>query len=717
MVLSSTYQKAPRSLRIFLSYGHDRNEALVQRIKADLQQRGHDVWFDKSRIKAGQDWRRAITDGIMRSHRVIFFLSKHSVRDPGVCLDEIGLAIGVKGSDILTVLVESEKEAHPPPSISHIQWLDMRDWQERQDAASWREWYQDKLNEIISAVESDEGQRFSGEIATLAKCLNPISSDSRAKQLLKNELVGRAWLFEAIEQWRTAVDRTSRLFWIKGAPGVGKSAFAAHLAHYSKGKVIAAEFCQYDKLDHRDAKRIVCTLAFQIATRLPDYRKLLLVLRDIRDLGGKEPGELFNYLLADPLCHVIGGGHERFLIVIDALDEAGADGHNELVEMLASNAQFFPDWIGIVVTSRPESHVVAPLQGLNPVVLDTTSESNRADIRNYVQRELAPILRGRPDSAYLVEQIIDQSEGVFLYAERFCAEVRDGRISLDRPAQFPPGLGGIYYQYFRRQFPDLETYRETVRPALRVILAAPVPLPVVILKVLFGWAKEELYDFTRPLASLLPVMTEDDTEAIRPYHKSLADWLADDDRAGQYYVSVEAGHRALAEYGWKEFLRCADHPRNMNRYFLNHLVGHLRAVQETEKLAKIMADFPSVIDRYRRGEVEHIENRLDWLPMELRRETPLQFSIGMAGCCIRTLMALVPSERLATAPAAELAQALSRTRWEHKASTYDDDDEYWMARSPIDSKFYVFASTAAGGGWPTRPCYVYSDRPDWFNED
>ena len=35
--------------------------------------------------------------------------------------------------------------------------------------------------------------------------------------------------------------------------------------------------------DHRDARRIVRTLAFQIATRLPDYRKLLLTLPEIQN--------------------------------------------------------------------------------------------------------------------------------------------------------------------------------------------------------------------------------------------------------------------------------------------------------------------------------------------------------------------------------------------------------------------------------------------------
>ena len=95
-------------LRIFLSYGHDGNEELVRRIKTDLEKRKHDVWFDKNEIKFGDDWRRAITDGILRSNSVLSFLSKHSTRDPGVCLDEIIIAIGAKGGNIQSILVESE---------------------------------------------------------------------------------------------------------------------------------------------------------------------------------------------------------------------------------------------------------------------------------------------------------------------------------------------------------------------------------------------------------------------------------------------------------------------------------------------------------------------------------------------------------------------------------------------------------------------------------
>jgi hypothetical protein len=50
-----------QKLRILLSYGHDASEELVRMIKTDLEKRGHDVWFDKSEIKFGDDWRREIT--------------------------------------------------------------------------------------------------------------------------------------------------------------------------------------------------------------------------------------------------------------------------------------------------------------------------------------------------------------------------------------------------------------------------------------------------------------------------------------------------------------------------------------------------------------------------------------------------------------------------------------------------------------------------------
>ncbi|MDK9700168.1 MAG: TIR domain-containing protein [bacterium] len=564
--------KAENPLRIFLSYGHDSNESLVIRIRDDLTTRGHDVWFDKHEIQFGDDWRRAITDGIVHSNRVLSFLSKHSTRDPGVCLDEIGIAIGVKGGNIQTILVESESEVNPPVSISHIQWLDMHDWQERKNSSQWKSWYQSKLQEIIRVIESDESRRFAGEIEILKGYLTPIISDTRIAAMMKKSFIGRKWLFMALEDWRSE-DNNSRLFWITGTPGVGKSAFAANLAHFGRDKVIAAQFVEWDKPDHRDARRVVQSIAFQLATRLPDYRRFLITLPEINQLGTKNPAELFTYLITAPLTTTIQGNRERYLIIIDALDEASEGGRNPLVEMLARDAQNLPDWLSLVITSRPESAVTAPLQGMNPIVIATNSEYNLADIREYLQYSLASQLQNRTDAESLVEHILAKSEGVFLYVERFCEDVKQGHLSLDHPEQFPQGLGGVYFQFFKRQFPNQIEYEAKIEPALGAILAAREPLPVEILQKLFDWRETEFKKFLRTLGSLFPVIQEKGIYAIKPYHKSLIDWLSDDTKAGENFVSIMEGHRLLADWGWKDFVA---NPATMNLYFLKHLPMHLK---------------------------------------------------------------------------------------------------------------------------------------------
>jgi len=582
-------------LRIFLSYGHDANEELVRRIKADLEKRGHDVWFDKSEIKFGDDWRRSITEGITGSHKFVSFLSKHSTRDPGVCRDEIAIAIGVKGGNIQTILVESEAEVQPPVNIGHIQWLDMHDWKNGHGIvrlakdepavgdAAWENWYQAQFVEVVRVVESAETLRFAGEIKTLCDQLDPIKSDARVYQLLSKGFYGRQWMFEAVEKWREGPKQDSRLFWIMGPPGIGKSAFAAQLTHTRSDTVIAAQFCDWNMPDHRDARRVVCSIAFQLATRLPDYRKLLVLLPEIAKLDQKNADELFNYLLANPLRLVIRGERERYLIVIDALDEAGEAGRNPLVEMLARHAPRLPDWIGLVVTSRPESNVIAPLQSLNPFPFETSSEKNLADIRGYLRHELASQLQGRTDTDRLVGQILEKSEGVFLYVERVCDDIRRGHLSLERPEQFPQGLGESFLQDFLRQFPDDEKYEKSIEPALGAILAAREPLPVEILQKVFGWRETELKKWLRTFGSLFPVTTEAGNEVIKPHHKALADWLTNAAKAGPYFVSVLEGHRILGEF-------CSHQWREGSIFAISEAVYHLHYEDASVNLPKLLSN-------------------------------------------------------------------------------------------------------------------------------
>src|SRR4029077_10784869 len=62
------------SMKVFLSYGHDQNAPLVDRIRRDLKSSGHEAWIDKSEIKTGQEWRRSIVDGLSDTDWMLAFL-------------------------------------------------------------------------------------------------------------------------------------------------------------------------------------------------------------------------------------------------------------------------------------------------------------------------------------------------------------------------------------------------------------------------------------------------------------------------------------------------------------------------------------------------------------------------------------------------------------------------------------------------------------------
>ena len=59
-------------MKIFLSYGHDSNAPVIEKIKKYFSMGAegnlnHEVWIDTSEIKPGKDWQAKITKGVFES--------------------------------------------------------------------------------------------------------------------------------------------------------------------------------------------------------------------------------------------------------------------------------------------------------------------------------------------------------------------------------------------------------------------------------------------------------------------------------------------------------------------------------------------------------------------------------------------------------------------------------------------------------------------------
>ena len=541
-------------MKIFLSYGHDSNEPLIKKIQDYLSKDAegnlkNEVWVDKSEIKAGKDWRERITKGVLESDVVLAGLSKHSTQESSVCQNELTISIGVKGGNIKTILLEPSDVVSPPAMISHIQWLDMSDWKDHKDEGFESEYFQEKFRQIAEMIETPENERFDGEITKLKEALEPISSISRIKSLTQKEMYGRKWLYEKIEEW----DKTSnqRLFWIVAGPGFGKSMFAANLQLQYSARISAIQFVEWGKPDHSNPCRILKNLAFQLAVRYPEYRTFVLQLPDVinKKLNDKYEDELFDLLFCESTWMKIDGGQENVWVLIDALDEANDKVDNKIAQTLSRHMDRMPHWMRFILTSRDDSKVRLPLQRYHPQIFDLeeyVKEKNSEDLLLYVRSELDN-LHPTEDQ---VKQIVDKSQGVFLYLSLCVEGILNGEYSLDNLDKLPDGLSDFYYQSFTRLFHDkLDHYKNAVLPILEVIVGSKEDVSVSFARYCSEIDDEYAFlEAVREIGIICKMGTVDKhtRHTISFFHSSLKDWLMDYSRSGQYYVSHDIAEQRIS---------------------------------------------------------------------------------------------------------------------------------------------------------------------------
>lgn len=582
---STNFVEKKIAMKIFLSYGHDSNAPLIMKIKeylsADLDGRkGHEVWIDTSEIKAGEDWRRKITEGVVQSNVVLAGLSNHSTREPGVCRDELNISIGVKGGNIKTILLEPSDIVSPPAVISHIQWLDMSDWKDHYDGSFDSDYFKEHFAKIREMVEMPENEVFDGEISRLRTYLTPISSIGRFKYLTKNTFYGREWIIDDLTAWDRLPDQ--RIFWIMGGPGFGKSTFSANLQLRYNHRIPAIHFVEWGKPHHSDPCTILRNLAFQLAVRFPEYRKILLSYPDntLNSLINMSEGELFQILFCDNSWYVVDGDRENVWILIDALDEASDDYGNKIAETLSRHVEQLPTWMRFVITSRNDPKVKQALRRFNPQILDVEESSiahTLDDMKAYLDAELK--------REEFKEELLKRSNGVFLYL-RLCVEaINNGTLKADEMDSLPLSLADFYYQTFTRFFRErMEYYRKSVVPILESMVGSEAAVSIPFAQYCSELASDyEFYEALSDVENICNIDKQDHSgfKTISFFHQSIKDWLLDPQSSRQFFVSKRDAQERMTR-NMSRWLVSADF--NDAAYWSKNAFGfqHLKNVSLTE---------------------------------------------------------------------------------------------------------------------------------------
>ena len=126
-------------MKIFLGYGSER-EAEARLVKEFVSSLGHDVWFDKDSIIAGQDWKRTREIAQTEADLIIHICAPEMFRRSGDVNSEIKKTLNLSENQplgaIFSIFIKVEN-FHLPPELNRYQYilLDDDNWKIRLESA------------------------------------------------------------------------------------------------------------------------------------------------------------------------------------------------------------------------------------------------------------------------------------------------------------------------------------------------------------------------------------------------------------------------------------------------------------------------------------------------------------------------------------------------------------------------------------------------------
>ncbi|XP_028402122.1 uncharacterized protein LOC114525115 [Dendronephthya gigantea] len=393
----------------------------------------------------------------------------------------------------------------------------------------------------------------------------------------------REWLLREVDEWFCSSDTDSRIKLITAGPGFGKSVFAAKICEdFGKnGKLAACHFCDFSDSNLRDPMMMLESLASQMCKSVPGFKEELLDQLGRRHQI-KNLKDAFQIYLQNPLAEL--EMKKPRLVVIDGLDESAADNKNEITHLIAEYFPDLPEYIKILVTSRPEISVAdLRVRDDQKTSIANVNANNNSDLELYFKERLPS----------LVGSEVNQSEVSRDLARYDLEKITNNDVM----AFLPEGLNSVYERYFKRledELNDLKHEKFDVLKILEMLAASEGPLPLTFIAQAFGLAPDcrETKDIINKINETISCLLYVSDDMLTVFHKSVIDWLqAKGYKDHQYTVKVDDGHRLLWLLCEKVFKEIKDKAilsgvevkfTNDVEYALKHGLKHLEKCEMEE---------------------------------------------------------------------------------------------------------------------------------------
>ncbi|KAG8712341.1 hypothetical protein FRC09_019984 [Ceratobasidium sp. 395] len=416
-----------------------------------------------------------------------------------------------------------------------------------------REQFDTRVN--VQALRADELEKINKKLKPVGQ-----ASYNPDQQCLVDTRID---VINELSTWAQKLDPDSRLAWVRGPAGFGKSSIATSVCMRldGDGTLGASFFCKRDSPELRDPRRVLTTIAYQLAMRWEPYQNAVsAALKKEPEPHTQHFQALYDALLGKPLQRLSKHNRGTLVIVVDALDECGdTDTRRQLLRCLQELSQLVP-FLRVVVTSRPNLDIKEfftqdrTSQWFMELNILTHDASN--DIRLLVQDRLGNMIHIKDWPNDAVDQVSHRANGLFIWARTACKFIAAGydkrkRLDLVLSGSGLADIDSLYTTAISASMPGAEGDNKAyMLQFLGAVIATATRTPLSVTDLALLLRSRVSQDVLEPvLASLLSVLyvDHDRDDAVRVSHPSFMDYITDRTRSNNWYIDLDEHNTILAE--------------------------------------------------------------------------------------------------------------------------------------------------------------------------